>query len=147
MWWVYFVFPCGELLARHRRRSFGWGYGHIVLFGALVGVGAGLHVAAFFVEGHSVLHVVGTVVAVAAPLTVYIASFYLLFAQLTRMFDPFHLLLGAVSALVVAASVVLALAGAPLVWCLVVLALTPWVTVIGYETVGHRHGDRLFAEQ
>ena len=29
--------------------------------------------------------------------------------------------------------------GASLAWCLVVLALAPAVTVLGYETVGHRH--------
>jgi low temperature requirement protein LtrA len=146
MWWIYFVIPCGELLARHRHRSFGWGYGHIVLFGALVAVGAGLHVAAYFLEEHSVLLVPGTVVAVAVPVTLYIASFYLLFAQITRLFDPFHLVLVGVSGLVVAGSVALAVVGAPLVWCLLVLALTPWVTVVGYETVGHRHGDRMLAD-
>jgi hypothetical protein len=25
-----------------------------------------------------------------------------------------------------------------MVWCLAVLALAPWVTVVGYETVGYR---------
>jgi low temperature requirement protein LtrA len=145
MWWVYFVLPGGELLARHRERSFGWGYGHIVLFGALVAVGAGLHVGAFLLEGHSVLRVTGTVVAVAVPVALYLASYYALFTQLTRFFDPFHLLLLAVSAVVIAASVGLAVVGAPLVLCLLVLALTPWVTVVGYETVGHRHADRVLA--
>jgi low temperature requirement protein LtrA len=145
MWWVYFMFPAGELLARHRERSFGWGYGHIVLFGALVAVGAGLHVAAFYVEHHSVLLVTGTVVAVALPVAVYIASYYALFVQLTRLFDPFHLLLLAGSAAVLVASVVMAASGVPLVWCLVVLGLTPWVTVVGYETIGHRHGDHVLA--
>jgi hypothetical protein len=26
-----------------------------------------------------------------------------------------------------------------------VLALTPWVTVVGYETVGHRHNAEVLA--
>ncbi len=26
-------------------------------------------------------------------------------------------------------------------WSLVVVALTPWVTVVGYEAVGHRHNE------
>ncbi len=30
-----------------------------------------------------------------------------------------------------------------MVWCLAVLALAPWVTVVGYETVGYRHGERV----
>jgi low temperature requirement protein LtrA len=146
MWWIYFVVPSGELLARHRERSFGWGYGHIPLFGSLVAVGAGLHAAAYYVEHHSALGVTGTLLTVAVPLALYVLTFYALYAQLARMYDPFHLLLLAGSAVVVAASVVLAAAGVPLVWCLVVLSLTPWVTVVGYETVGHRHGDRVLAE-
>ncbi|MCV2489156.1 low temperature requirement protein A [Geodermatophilus sp. YIM 151500] len=143
MWWIYFILPCGELLHRFRSRSFGWGYGHIVVFGAAVAVGAGMHAAAYHLEHHSVLDVAGTVLTVALPVAVYVLSIYVLFTQLTRVFDPFHLLLLAGSAVLVVASVVLAVAGAPMVWCLAVLALTPWVTVVGYETVGHRHGDRL----
>ena len=88
MWWIYFVLPCGELLARHRERSFGWGYGHIVLFGALVAVGAGLHVAAYYVEHHSVLDVTGTVLTVAVPVAVYVLSIYALYSQLTRIVRP-----------------------------------------------------------
>ncbi len=146
MWWIYFVLPCGDLLARFRSRSFPWGYGHIVLFGALVAVGAGLHAAAYYVERHSVLDVPGTVLTVAVPVSVYVLSIYALSFQLTRTADPLHLLLIAGSALVIAVSVVLALAGVPLVWCLLVLALTPWVSVVGYETVGYRHGDRVLEE-
>jgi low temperature requirement protein LtrA len=145
MWWIYFVLPCGELLARHRERSFAWGYGHIVLFGALVAVGAGLHAAAYLLEGASVLGVLGTVLAAAAPVGVYVLSVFALYGQLTRTFDPFHLLLLAGSAVVVVAAVVMAAAGVAVVWCLAVLALTPWVTVVGYETLGHRHQDRVLA--
>ena len=50
MWWIYFVVPERPLLHAHRERSFGWGYGHIPLFGATVAVGAGLHVAAYYIE-------------------------------------------------------------------------------------------------
>jgi low temperature requirement protein LtrA len=149
MWWIYFVLPSGDLLARFRTpgRSFGWGYGHIVLFGALVAVGAGLHVAAYHVEDHSALDVPGTVLTVAIPVAVYVLSIYVLSFVLTRTADPFHLLLIAGSAVVVGGSVLLAVTGVDLVWCLLVLALTPWVSVVGYETVGHRHGDRVLADE
>jgi len=40
-WWIYFVMPCGVILTRRRDRSFGWGYRHIPIFGAVVAVGAG----------------------------------------------------------------------------------------------------------
>ena len=39
----------------------------------------------------------------------------------------------------------LAWAGVDMVWCLAVLALVPWVTVVGYETVGHRHNAEVLA--
>ena len=53
--------------------------------------------------------------------------------------DPFHvtLLLGTFA--VLALAVLLASAGVPMATCLVVVMLAPLVTVIGYETVGHRH--------
>src|SRR5687768_9261982 len=143
MWWIYFILPCGPILERHRERSFGWGYGHIVLFGALVAVGAGLHAAAYYLEDHSVLDVIGTVLTVAVPVAVYVVSIYALHYQVSRVFDPFHLLLLGGTAVVVVASVAMAAAGTAMVWCLAFLALTPWVTVVGYETVGYRHGERL----
>jgi hypothetical protein len=49
------------------------------------------------------------------------------------------LLLGTGSVLVLA--VVMAQAGASMSWCLVVLALSPVVTIVGYETLGHRHQE------
>jgi hypothetical protein len=76
-----------------------------------------------------------------------VLSIYALSFQLTRVADPFHLLLIGGSAVVVAAALALAVARAPLVWCLLVLAITPWVSVVGYETVGHRHGDRVLASE
>jgi low temperature requirement protein LtrA len=145
MWWVYFVVPSAELLRAHRERAFGWGYGHMVVFGSAVAVGAGLHAAAYFVEHHSELGVPATVLTVAIPLSAYLLWLFVLYAVLTRSLDPFHLLLVAVSAAVVACSLLLAGAGADLEWCLALLALTPWVTVVGYETTGHRHSERVLA--
>jgi low temperature requirement protein LtrA len=145
LWWSYFVVPCGDLLAAHRSRSFGWGYGHIPLFGALVAVGAGLHVAALYLEHHSELATFGTIVAVAVPTAFYLLGLYLLYAQLTRTLDPFHLVLIAITAVVVAASVLMAGAGAPMSWSLVVLSLAPWVSVVGYEARGHRHNEEVLA--
>jgi low temperature requirement protein LtrA len=145
MWWVYFVIPHGSILAARRERSFGWGYGHIPLFGATVAVGAGLHVAAYYLEHHSALHTLGTTVAVAVPLGVYLLMVFVLYAQLTRTLDPFHFLLAAITAVIVGGAVLLAASGASLALSLAVLALSPWVTVVGYELVGHRHNERVVA--
>jgi low temperature requirement protein LtrA len=145
MWWIYFILPMGGILERHRERSFGWGYGHIPLFGALAAVGAGLHAAAYYLEHQSVLGITGTVLTVAIPVALYVVMIYVLHYQLSRVFDPFHLLLLACTAVVAVASIAMAAAGTPVVWCLAVLALTPWVTVVGYETVGYRHGEESLA--
>jgi drug/metabolite transporter (DMT)-like permease len=145
MWWVYFVIPHGAILSRRRERSLGWGYGHIPLFGATVAVGAGLHVAAYYLEHHSELGTLGTTVAVALPLAVYLLMVFVLYAQLTHTLDPFHLLLLSLTAVFVGAAVLLAATGVSLALSLTVLALSPWVTVVGYELVGHRHNERVVA--
>ena len=80
VWWTYFVIPHGHLLSAHRERSFGWGYWHIPLFGAVVAIGAGLHAAAYYLEDHSELSATGTVLALAVPLAVYVACLFLLYA-------------------------------------------------------------------
>ena len=67
------------------------------------------------------------------------------FAALTRTLDPFHFLLIGLSAAVLALGVGLVWAGVSMVWCLAVVALVPWVTVVGYETVGHRHNAEVLA--
>ncbi|MGH3989573.1 MAG: hypothetical protein ACRDTZ_20035, partial [Pseudonocardiaceae bacterium] len=54
------------------------------------------------------------------------------------------LLLGTAAVLVLA--VLLAEAGVSMAWCLVVLALAPVVTVVGYETLGHRHQEASLAQ-
>jgi len=136
LWWAYDVMPSGELLAARQRRSFTWGYGHIVLFGSIIAIGGGLHAGAFFLQGESTLSAVGTALTVAVPVAVYVGTFYALFAVLGRAHERFHGMLVGVSALVVAGSVALAAAGAPLVWCLLVLAATPWVTVVGHAWAG-----------
>jgi hypothetical protein len=56
-----------------------------------------------------------------------------------RSHDPFHLGLIAAMAAIVTLSVVLTAAGVSIAACLVVLALAPAVTVMGFETLGHRH--------
>jgi low temperature requirement protein LtrA len=145
VWWTYFVIPCGGLLHAYRSRSFGWGYGHIPVFGAIVAVGAGLHVAAYFLEHHSELSETQTMLTVAVPLSIYLLMLYVLYAALSRTVDPFHLLLLALTVVVVAAAVALSAAGVSLTVTLLVLALAPWVTVVGYETVGHRHDAEVLA--
>lgn len=146
LWWTYFVVPSGALLDAHRGIAAVWSYGHIPLFGCLVAVGAGLHAAAYRLGDHSELGDRATVLALAVPLGGGIALLYVLYAVLTLSLDRFHLPLVAISALVLAAGVVLVAAGAPLTWSLLVVGLTPWVTVMGYEAVGHRRHEGVLAD-
>ncbi len=143
LWWSYFVIPHGHLLNAHRERSFGWGYEQMLLFGALVAVGAGLHVAAYHLGDEYDVSSMTTVWSVAIPLGVFVLALYGLYAQITRTGDPFHLLLIAGTLVVLAAGVAMAGAGVSMVWCVLVLALTPWVSVLGYEVIGHRHNERV----
>ncbi len=139
MWWVYFVLPSGEVLHRHRERSFGWGYGHVLLFAAIAGTGAGLHVAAYYIEHVAHIGAVATVLTVAVPVAVYVLMVYVLYSTLTRSIDRFHLLLLAGTAVFVVVPVLMAAVGVSMAVCLVVLMLAPAVSVVGFETVGHRH--------
>jgi low temperature requirement protein LtrA len=139
MWWVYFVLPSGAVLHRHRERSFGWGYGHVLLFAAIAGTGAGLHVAAYYIEHVAHIGAVATVLTVAVPVAVYILMVYVLYSTLTRSIDRFHLLLLAVTAVFVVVPVLMAAVGVSMAVCLVLLMLAPAVSVVGFETVGHRH--------
>lgn len=139
LWWTYFTMPSGPLLARFRGRGFVWGYGHLVVFGALVATGAGLDVAAMATEGEARLPAVSVASAVAIPVIVLLLAFFALYSLLIGTFDPFHVVLIAVALAVLAASMLAAAAGAPLaVWLSLVVA-APVVVIVGYETVGHRH--------
>jgi low temperature requirement protein LtrA len=139
MWWMYFVVPWGEVLGRHRERSAAWTTGHLLLFASIVAMGAGLHAAAFYLDGETALSGSATVLTVAVPVAVYVLALYGIGSLFLRQRDPFHLLLLSATAGVLALGVVLAGMGVSMSWCLVVLMLAPAVTVVGYETVGHRH--------
>jgi low temperature requirement protein LtrA len=139
LWWMYFMLPSAQVLRAHRRRSFPWGYGHIPIFGSIVAVGSGLHVAALYIGHEAHVSATATVLAVAIPLTVFALSLFALYSLLVLAPDPFHGLLLVVTVAVLGLAVLLAAAGVSMAVCLVVLMLAPVVTVVGYETVGHRH--------
>jgi low temperature requirement protein LtrA len=139
LWWNYFIIPSADVLERHRQRSFAWGYGHIPLFASIAAVGAGVHVAAYVVEGEATIGVVGAVLATAIPVGVATLSYFVLYSLLVRGFDPFHLGLFAVTIAVLALAVALAAQGLSLGWSLIVVMLAPVVTIVGFESIGHRH--------
>ena len=139
MWWMYFVIPSAELLHRHRERSFGWGYGHLPLFASIAATGAGLHVAALFLEHEAHISQLAVVLTTAIPLAVFVTCVYVLYSALAHEIDRFHVWLVAGTAAVIATAIVMAAAGTSIALCLLVLTCAPAVTVVGFELVGHRH--------
>jgi hypothetical protein len=85
------------------------------------------------------------VLSTAIPFGIYIVVLYGIYALFMRHADPFHLSLLAGTAAVLVLSVVLAAAGVGVSTCLAVLMFAPLVTVVGYETLGHRHVEEALA--
>ena len=147
MWWVYFLVPAAELLHAHREVSFLYGYLHLAVFGSIVATGAGLHVAAYYVEEESALSAAATVLAVAIPVGVYIAAMFVIYSLLVGAVDVFHTGLLVAAAVVLAAAVAMAAAGTPMAPCLLVVTAAPMVIVAGFELVGHRHARAIVARR
>ena len=147
MWWVYYLLPSAPILHAHRDRAFVWGYGQMLIVTAIVATGAGLHVAASFIEHEAAISPLATVLTVAVPVGVFLALIYALSYYLVRRFDPFHVWLLSATAGVVAVVVAAALSGISMAVCLVILMLAPAVTVVGYEVRGYRHQAEALANQ
>ena len=138
-WWMYFAAAVGEPLVRHRERGFAFGYGHLAIFGSLAAMGGGLHVAAYGLEGEAEIGADGDRAERGDPgrdLRAH-ALRGVLAADARARPVPSRPARGHRPRLLLA--VVLAAAGASVTVCLLVLMLAPVVTVVGYETLGHRH--------
>jgi hypothetical protein len=79
------------------------------------------------------------VLTVVVPVAVYVFALSALYTYLVQAADPFHVTLLAGTTGVLALATFLASAGVAMPVCLVVVMLAPVVTVVGYETIGHRH--------
>ncbi|WP_110802339.1 low temperature requirement protein A [Mycolicibacterium iranicum] len=139
MWWTYFVLPQADILHARRERSFWFGYLHIVVFASIVATGAGLHAAAYYIEDHSELSSIATVMTVVIPVGIYILAIYLLYSLMAHKVERFHVLLVVLTAAVLGGAALLAANGISMATSLLVVTLAPVVSVVGYELVGHRH--------
>jgi ABC-type proline/glycine betaine transport system permease subunit len=97
-----------------------------------VATGAGLDVAASFIEHETVL-------TVAIPVGIFLGLIYALYYYLVRRFDPFHMRLLTATGTVVALALAAAVWGVDMAVCLVILMCAPVVTVVGYEIHGYQH--------
>ncbi|MBB1261551.1 low temperature requirement protein A [Streptomyces alkaliterrae] len=146
MWWVYFNVPFGDVLVHRRNRGYLFGYGHIPLYIGIACAGAALHVAGLHLEHHSRISDTAVVLSLALPVGLYLLTCYLLYALLVSARDWYHLLLVGLSLTILAVAVLLAVAGVAVAVCLLVVMLAPYVTVSGYETVGHEHQRRILED-
>jgi len=147
MWWIYFVVPSAHLLHAQRWKAVPFGYEHIAVFTSIVATGAGLHVAAYYIEDQSALGSVATVLSVAIPVGIYIVSVYLLYLLLVGGRDGFHALLMVLTAAVLAGAVWLAAIGVSMAVCLLVIMMAPVVSIVGFELFGHRHAAKALARR
>ena len=144
MWWLYFTLPSAEVLHRRRPLGFRWGYGHIAVFMAIAATGAGLHVAAYYLEGESELGPVGVVLATAGPVAVFGLCLAALYAVLVGL-DQAALRNGAAALALLTLAVVLAAAGVGVPWCLLVVMLAPVPAIISDERVVARRREEALA--
>jgi low temperature requirement protein LtrA len=127
LWWLYFLFPAGEMLARSRAGSYGWAYGHLPLFASIAAVGAGLHVAALDIGGEATIGATGTLAAIAVPVVAY-------FVVLAALYGAVHstraiLLSTAVKIAIVVLAFALVRSGLAISWCILLVAIAPGVSV------------------
>jgi low temperature requirement protein LtrA len=139
MWWIYFMVPSAEILERHRDRAFVWGYCQMLIVTAVVATGAGLHVAAYFIEHRTEIGPLATVLTVAAPVAIYVGFIYATYYYLVRCFHRLDAWLLTGIAAILAATVLAAQSGVDVAKCLVILILAPAIIVIGYEGRGYRY--------
>ncbi|PWD52378.1 hypothetical protein C8046_05240 [Serinibacter arcticus] len=139
MWWSYFAAPFADLLHARKSSAFAFGYLHIVVFAAIAAVGAGLHVAAYVIEGEAHVGFGEAVRAVAVPVAIFLVAYFAIYSIMTRRLDAFHVLLLAIAMGILVLAVVLTGTGTPFALDILLVAAAPWVVVVGFETVGHRH--------
>jgi low temperature requirement protein LtrA len=133
MWWVYFLVPSGEILQRHRNRAPVWGYVQMLVVTSIVATGAGLRVAADFIEGRGTITALAAVLAVVVPVGVFLGLMYALSYYLVRRFYVFQTSWLIATGGAIAATLVAALSGVDVARCLVILMLAPAVSVVGSE--------------
>ncbi|MFD8342284.1 low temperature requirement protein A [[Kitasatospora] papulosa] len=144
-WWMYFAVPWGHVLKARPGRVYAWSYVHIPVFASVAAIGAGIHVAAYYLEHQTVLSATETVFTVSIPVATYCLALFALWGvtaaprkRWTAPLDRLHAVILVGTALILGALTIAALTGIGMAFCLAILALTPWITVLSYELVGHR---------
>ena len=74
MWWAYFKVPAAIGRLTELRWQLAWGYGHLVIFGAVAALGAGLQVAVDAVTDPDHVPALTAALSVAVPVAIYLVA-------------------------------------------------------------------------
>ena len=140
MWWIYFILPAGRALHLQRHRSFFFGYGHIPIFAAIAATGAGLHVAAYFIDHEAHISAAVAVASIAIPVAIFKASLTVMFSIMICV-DRTVVAVAAGVLAALAGSVGLAAAGVPVPVCLLVIVLALGASIVIDEKRGTHKMD------
>ena len=133
-WWLYFLKPFGDFLKNRRERASRWGYLHLSIFSSIVAMGAGLQLAGKYLEGKSKFSPGAIVAFTAISVGVYISSVLLTnFDSFLNRRRIFASLGGAFT--ILAVSFIMEKMNFSIPVCLGVIAIAPFVVVIGYQTM------------
>ena len=158
LWWMYFLVPSGEALHHHRERAFPWGYGHVVLFGALAALGGGLEVVADVLKlrldaaahgpgaAEAAAHGVSATYAIAAVAVaeaIYVIALWALYRYVSRAQQQDWWLPLVVIAFIALAPLAVSW-GLPLAWGLLLLSVGP-IIAIAYHERGRKRRAEAFA--
>ena len=137
LWWIYFILPSGPALHVQRHRSWIFGYGHLPLFAAIAATGAGLHVAAYFIDHEAHIPAAGAVASIAVPVILFKVSLSTLYSI---MLGPDRELLWSSTLVVIAlaGSIAMAAAGASLPLCMLEMMVVLGLSIIFDERRGHK---------
>jgi low temperature requirement protein LtrA len=135
MWWIYFMLPAGRALHLRRHRSYLFGYGHIPIFAAIAATGAGLHVAAYFIDHEAHISAAAAVASIAVPVALFKLSLTWLYSVMVGA-DRTVITVGACVLAALAGSIGLAAVGTSVPVCLLVIVLALGVSIVIDEQRG-----------
>jgi low temperature requirement protein LtrA len=134
-WWLYFMAPVAERLARHREHSFRWSYGHYGIFAALAALGAALEVVAETLT-HPIASPTGLVgFAIATPVCVFLLLVWALHAPIDAAPSGTHVLAASIVLIGIAAATTV---GLTLPWAVVAMGVPVCAVVALRVAADHR---------
>ena len=137
MWWIYFILPSSPALHFQRHRSWVFGYGHMFIFAAIAATGAGLHIAAYFIDHEANISGAAAVASIAIPIILFKVSLTTLYGI---MLNPDRELLWSTAVVVLglAGSIGMAAAGASVPLCMLEMMLVLGLSIAYDERRGHK---------